>query len=111
MTLIFNNYCSRSLFKKVTTVTIDFWDKILKVQRQLLGPHSPHITNTLVCKWNTIKKSYSHPMPTPMVKQWFELSKELERELNITHGRQHPDYNMISTNINDVYIIADTLKL
>ena len=92
------------LFNKCETV--DYWDRMLKVERQLLGPHFPNITSTLFKKWAFIGKTIDSRTNRSDFKRWKDMAKEVEKEFLITHGKEHPEYSDMMNNINSVDMMA-----
>ena len=92
-------------------MSVDYWDEVLAMERQLVGPHYPTITNALFKKWDSIGELISDPKQCHLIKEWQQVSKELEKEFVITHGKEHPDYWKIARHLKEADLIIKMMKL
>ena len=81
---------------------MDYWDRMLEVERQLVGPHFPNITSSLLHKWAAIGRTITGRTPKHVHKKWKDMAKEVENELLITHGEEHPEYSYMMQILNQI---------
>ena len=92
-------------------MSVDYWDEVLAMERQLVGPHFPNISNALFKKWAAIGETIMNRMSRPLAKKWKDLSKELEKEFIITHGKEHSDYYKIVANLDQMELVTKMMRL
>ena len=87
-------------------LNIEYWNQLLAMERQLVGPHFPNITNALFKKWAAIGEIIMKRMSSSNLKEWKDLSIEMKKEFIITHGKEHPDYYKIIVNLKQMDLIT-----
>ena len=104
-------YSSRYLYANKKILSVAYWDEVLTLDRQLVGPHYPKITYDLFKKWAAIGETIMNRMSRPLAKKWKDLSEELQKELIITHDKEHPEYCKIVSNLDQIELVTKMMKL
>ena len=92
-------------------MSVDYWDEVLAMERRLVGPHFPNISNALFKNWAAIGETIMNGMSRRLAKKWKDLAIEMEKEFVITHGKEHPDYYKIVANLEETEVITKMMRL
>ena len=93
--------------------SVEFWDKYIEIERRIFGKHWPGMTYTMFTKMATFEmnlKNKNQRMTAALTKQWMDLAEEVEKELMITHGKEHWDYEMIANVVRQVKLKIGSFK-
>lgn len=90
---------------------VDYWNEVLASDRQISGAHYPTITCELFMKWLAISEIPTVPMSSSLVKEWLDLTEQLEKELVITHGKENGEYQPMASHLDQVKLLARMMGL
>lgn len=108
----------RSLKRNVRNEDVNYWDQVLHFERRIYGNHSSTISESLFGKFQALCQQITSELyrknprkAKTKTKRVRQLAKELEDELFVSHGRDHPRYQEITGIIGNFEIVAEMHKL
>ena len=101
------NFPTSELRVNVDGYSLEYWDEFIEMQKQIFGERWPEMTYCLFARmgfFDSILKKKNQAMTAALAKQWMDLVDEVEKELLITHGREHWDYKMMADSVHLVRV-------